>query len=442
MTRQSLLLLLLVTIFNLIVIGGFELAHDEAYYWLFSHHLDVGYFDHPPMVAIIIKLFSWLPHSEWGVRVGFILLQSFGIGLLVRELPSKNQFWGQLAIWSMPLLSTIGLFALPDLPLFFFSILYFWCLKRYLETDCLKNQVSLAVVIAALLYAKYHGILLIFFTLVAMPSLLKKRSFYIVTALSILLFLPHVWWQYIHDFKTLRYHFLERPKAKFAFGRLFEYFGLQVVFAGLWIGFWPWWRTIKFKTQNDFDRILKFAALGVIIFFFISSFSKRIEANWTLPAFIPLVWLVFTKFELTTKLKVAFGSAAALTILVRSIFFFSPDTLPIKRLKEFHGWESWAQEVKTRCGDQKILANTYQIASKLSFYLNDEVPALNYHSRKNQFDFWDWPKRMPESVCYLTDADDLSGEEIQTPEAKSLKIIRNIPLSELIAKKQNELDKI
>jgi hypothetical protein len=126
--------------------------------------------------------------------------------------------------------------------------------------------------------------------------------------------------------------------------------------------------------------------------------------------------------------------------LVRIILVFSPETLPVKRLKEFHGWNAWAQEVKTKCGEQKILANTYQIASKLSFYLNDEVPALNYHSRKNQFDFWDWKQRMPESVCYLTDVDELSGEEIFTPEAKSLKIIRDIPLSELVAKKQNEMD--
>lgn len=440
MTRPSLIFLLLITAFNLVIISGFELAHDEAYYWLFSHHLDFGFFDHPPMVAVIIKMFSWLPHSEWAVRVGFVLLQSLGFGILSAQFSKQNQIWGQLALWSMPLLSTIGLFALPDLPLFFFSVMYFWSLKKYLEEDSIKHQVLLAVVIASLLYAKYHGILLIFFTLVAMPSLLKKKSFYSVTILSVLLFLPHVWWQYEHDFKTLRYHFLERPKAKFAVGRIFEYFGLQVIFAGLWIGFWPWWKTIKFKTDNHFDRILKFSALGVIIFFFISSFSKRVEANWTLPAFVALGWLVFTKLEMGKKTKTAFASAAALTILVRIILVFSPETLPVKRLKEFHGWKSWAQEVKTKCGEQKILANTYQIASKLSFYLNDEVPALNYHSRKNQFDFWDWKERMPESVCYLTDADELSGEEIFTPEAKSLKIIRDIPLSELVAKKQNEMD--
>ncbi len=32
---------------------------DEAYYWSWSQHLDWGFFDHPPMVAFIIKLSSF-----------------------------------------------------------------------------------------------------------------------------------------------------------------------------------------------------------------------------------------------------------------------------------------------------------------------------------------------------------------------------------------------
>lgn len=441
MSRQSLYVLIGITIFNLFIICGFELAHDEAYYWLFSKNLDFGYFDHPPMMAIIIKFFSWLPHSEFSVRFGFVMLQSIGVGIMVSQISQEKQLWGQLVIWSMPLISTIGLFALPDLPLFFFSVLYFWALKKYLENDSVKNQLILGLIIPALLYSKYHGILLIFFTILAYPQLLKKKSFYSVTVLSILIFLPHVWWQYAHEFKTLKYHFLERPKAKLSLARLGEYLGLQIIFAGLWIGFWPWWKTIQFKTQNPFDRILKFCSFGIIIFFFISAFSKRVEANWTLPAFVALAWLVTTNMEMNKKIKWAFGSAAILTLVVRFILLFSPQTLPVKRLTEFHGWKTWSKLVQEKCGSEKILANTYQIASKLSFYLNEEIPAMNYHSRKNQFDFWDWQKNMPKSVCYLTDNEEFSGENIEAPDAKNLKIIRNQPLRVLVEKKQNELDK-
>ena len=33
-----------------------ELLDDEAYYWVYSKFLDWGYFDHPPLVALLIKM--------------------------------------------------------------------------------------------------------------------------------------------------------------------------------------------------------------------------------------------------------------------------------------------------------------------------------------------------------------------------------------------------
>jgi 4-amino-4-deoxy-L-arabinose transferase-like glycosyltransferase len=31
------------------------LTADEAYYWMWSKHLAFGYYDHPPMVALVIR---------------------------------------------------------------------------------------------------------------------------------------------------------------------------------------------------------------------------------------------------------------------------------------------------------------------------------------------------------------------------------------------------
>ena len=43
-------------VINLIQSYFTELAHDEAYYWMYSKYLSWGYFDHPPMIALIIKI--------------------------------------------------------------------------------------------------------------------------------------------------------------------------------------------------------------------------------------------------------------------------------------------------------------------------------------------------------------------------------------------------
>ena len=51
------------------------ITFDEAYYWMWSKHLAGGYYDHPPMVAVVIRLGTMIAgDTEFGVRVVSILL--------------------------------------------------------------------------------------------------------------------------------------------------------------------------------------------------------------------------------------------------------------------------------------------------------------------------------------------------------------------------------
>ena len=51
------------------------LTFDEAYYWTWSKHLAGGYYDHPPMVAVVIRLGTMIAgDTEFGVRLVSILL--------------------------------------------------------------------------------------------------------------------------------------------------------------------------------------------------------------------------------------------------------------------------------------------------------------------------------------------------------------------------------
>src|SRR6202048_3239243 len=51
------------------------LTFDEAYYWMWSKHLAGGYYDHPPMVAFLIRLGTMIAgDTELGVRLVSILL--------------------------------------------------------------------------------------------------------------------------------------------------------------------------------------------------------------------------------------------------------------------------------------------------------------------------------------------------------------------------------
>ena len=51
------------------------ITFDEAYYWMWSKHLAGGYYDHPPMVAVVIRLGTLIAgDTEFGVRLVSILL--------------------------------------------------------------------------------------------------------------------------------------------------------------------------------------------------------------------------------------------------------------------------------------------------------------------------------------------------------------------------------
>jgi 4-amino-4-deoxy-L-arabinose transferase-like glycosyltransferase len=434
MTNSLKLGIISVFALQLIMCASFGLAHDEAYYWLFSKNLSWGYFDHPPFVAFAIKLFSFLPHHEFSVRLGFVLLQAGSLFFLLTLIEKKFWWNAFLIFFSFPLASYTGLLALPDMPLLFMTAAYFYFLRGYLAGDK-KCIWLLGAVIPLLLYAKYHGILLIFFTILAIPRLLLRRDFWLVTLISVMLFLPHIWWQYQNNFATLRYHFLERPSSDFSLKRVFDYLGTQLILSGLFCGPIIWWQLKKIKARESFLRVLVFVSWGILIFFLVSTFSKKVEANWTISLVIPLTILLSGSEIWSKKWAKGILLLSFLVVMFSRLAFLFPG-LPLKRIAEFHGWQEWSNKVQEKCGETRIVANSYQIASKLSFYLNRDIRALNYKSRKNQFDFWNWD--IDGEVCYITDKTEFHGEEILTPELKSLRIVKGLMGENLLQRKIDE----
>src|SRR6185503_9399381 len=57
-----------------------QLLPDEATYWVWSRHLAASYFDHPPMIAYLIRAGTYLlGHNELGVRFMAVLLSAGSI---------------------------------------------------------------------------------------------------------------------------------------------------------------------------------------------------------------------------------------------------------------------------------------------------------------------------------------------------------------------------
>jgi hypothetical protein len=221
--------------------------------------------------------------------------------------------------------------------------------------------------------------------------------------------------------------------------RLLEYSLVQVGLVGVFVGPLVCWIAIRFRPLTDFDRVLKWVFFGVIIFFFVSTFSKKFEANWTIFLAVPIIVMVASSNYWSLKWVKVLLILSFCLIFPARLLLIIPPVKSMPRLNEFHGWQKWAENVQKMCGkDRKLLANNYQLASKLSFYLDENIHALNFHSRKNQFDYWTVdPLYSLQEVCYLTDKQEFAGLEIQSPEGKQLRFVTGFSLDNLNRMKAN-----
>jgi 4-amino-4-deoxy-L-arabinose transferase-like glycosyltransferase len=427
---------------NLLVVCGIDLAHDEAYYWLFSKNIAWGYFDHPPMAAWLIALTNWLP-GEIGVRLSYVLLLQGSAWLLATLAPKDHRWFVWLSMNIFPLLAFAGVFAIPDGPLVFFSVFWIWALERSLREDTFIHAGIMGLATALLFYSKYHGVLFVVAAIIALPNLLKRRNFWFAIIIGLVFFLPHVHWQWAHEFATFRYHFIDRPSVASGWKQPLEFVVIQIFLPGIFLAPFVWKAFLKRKPDGEFERALKFMALFIPIFFFASTFNKKLEANWTVAAGLPLLLFVargsLDWMQNRFHRSLAWSSIAVIFIF-RLILIMPPDWHGIKRGHEFHGWKAWAQSVKEQAGTCHLTANRYQFASKLSFYLGENVPALNVGTRLNQFEYWDWQEQWgAEEVCWVTDRRLFPGTPATTPDRKKLVLVKGIPLNDILIHKDRSL---
>ncbi|WP_276479535.1 ArnT family glycosyltransferase [Paraflavitalea pollutisoli] len=379
---------------NLIQASCTELFDDEAYYWVYTRFPDWGYFDHPPLVAFLIKAGYSLFPNELGVRFMMVLLNTATIFITQQLLDKKNPWLFYAIASSIAIVQIGGFMAVPDIPLLFFVALFFWVYKRFVGNMDLRWSVLLGINIAFLLYSKYHGLLVVLATLASNPRLFRRYQTYIVAIVALIAFSPHLYWQYTHDFPSVQYHLFERNASSYDVRYTIEYLVGQVALAGPLMGWLLLKAAFDYKPQDVLERALKYTLVGFYSFFLISSFRGRIEANWTVPAFIALI-------VLSHQFLVAHSSwrswlFKSLPISLIFIFFVRAYMLPIIPKAnwfpkdEFHGNKTWASFIKSSAGELPVaFIGTYQKASKYWFYAQRPCLSMNnIEYRRNNYNYW------------------------------------------------------
>jgi hypothetical protein len=386
-------------VLGLLQAGLMDLHPDEAYQWQVSRFLDRGYFHHPPMIAVFIKIGYWLIPSELGVRLLTVITSTIGIPILYKLSETKDRKTFILVFMGFILTHAGVFFAAPDSALIIFSLLFLLFLKKYLATDSYLTAAVLGIIVAALMYSKYHAIILLASSLVAAPKLLLRKSFWLIAILSIGLFIPHVLWQFDHDLISYKFNWVIREKRTWNIMILLDYLLGQLLLLGP-VGILLILALLKSKFRHEFDRVLIAISIGVFGFFLVMAFRGKVEANWTAVAFLPLIILGSRKLLEHPKLYKAFlpVSYVFISILfIARIYLASPwSGVGLPTVFPFQGWEKWALSVKDKAEGKPIFfSNSYQLPSQYSFYSDDQgyhFSPLNYNG--NQFELWDMDKQV------------------------------------------------
>jgi len=315
--RDSLFLFLVVAI-NLIIktipAGLLELSNDEVYYWTYALFPDWSHFDHPPMVGLLIQLFSLnlTFQSELFMRAGALILSSANIVILfylVKRLCSRPAayFAAVMYISSFYFNIVCGLFILPDVPLMFFTLL---ALNYLLPAITLRNparkdhfNIVIFGLFAGLAFlSKYQSLFLWFgvglYILFRNRMWLKKPSLYISLLVTLILSIPVVYWNFKNDFISFTFQgnrigLFQNPVnfTSFTLFNLGQFFYqnpvLSVIYA---ITLYKIFRRKKHEI-TEINFLLLFLGIPLVLVFIFLSLFRNTLPHWTGPAFICLMIL-------------------------------------------------------------------------------------------------------------------------------------------------------
>src|SRR3954454_10103484 len=191
------------------------LTFDEAYYWTWSRHLAGGYYDHPPMVALLIRLGTLLAgDTELGVRLVSILLalpMSFAVYRTAEMLFGGRRVAATATILlNVTLMAAVGtMIVTPDAPLLVASSFVLFCLAKLLATGRGAWWLAAGSAVGLALLSKYTALFFgpaILIWLIAVPKLrrwLISPWPYLGAVVAFAIFSPVILWNADHQWVSL-----------------------------------------------------------------------------------------------------------------------------------------------------------------------------------------------------------------------------------------------
>ena len=219
-----------------------EFGNDEVYYWTYALYPDWSHFDHPPMVGLVMQLFSLnlLLDSEFFLRLASVLFMTADTYIIYRigkELKNAQTGFYAALLYNASIYAFVitGIFIMPDTPLMLFWLLAFLSALRaspskrgaggsslsslrviarneaIQKTGPSKLFLLLFGLFAGLaMLSKYSGIFLWvgmgLYILLFNRKQLKNPYLYLSLLISAICCLPILYWNLQNDFISFSFH--------------------------------------------------------------------------------------------------------------------------------------------------------------------------------------------------------------------------------------------
>ncbi len=315
MGKKVILAILIFSGLRLLMASLLELGNDETYYWLYSQQLQWNYFDHPPLIALGIRFFTFnlaLDHQEVFVRLSSIAgcaFSSWFIFKAVSLISNERAGWYAMLLYNVSFYTGVvaGILVMPDSPQMVCWTFCLWMIARISISDRdWIAWISFGIAAGLCIMSKIHGVFLWF----GLGSfiLLKKREWlgipqlYVALLLSLLIASPILWWNWQYDFITWKFHservdITEHISTKDSFGM--ELLAQVLVNNPINFALILFALAASFKNRNKISTslsIYNFIALPMALCLIFISFFRDIWPHWSGPAYstlLPLaaIWL-------------------------------------------------------------------------------------------------------------------------------------------------------
>ena len=407
------------TLLRLLLAATTPLLPQEAYYWTWSLHPALSYFDHPPLASYGIWLSTALFGSTaFGIKLSAVLW-SLGLNLLWARLildmygDRRLAFWSLLALNLTLMYQIYGIGPTPDSPLLFGWVGTIWAVWRATQSGRGRWWLLAGAFAGLGLLGKYSAVLLgpaLLLYLVITPSQrrwLRTPWPWLALLVAAASFIPVLWWNAQNHWASFAFQGSRRMGQMGSFKP--HFFGLLLLTQVLLVTPWLFGLSLTALWQNTRDflagradersRLMLASAVVPLLLFTALSFRSHVKLNWLAPAWWPLIVLgmhqLLQRGVSPRQLKFGLGSSAAL-LLAAALVALTPNLPVLRDLNTWSGWNDAARRVdlvlkdtQTRGETAFVFAPNYKIASLLRFYLPGQPRTYAqdiYGARALQFD--------------------------------------------------------